>query len=155
MLSASFVYSGYSDYCKGYIETNCKEYSEYLLFVYYDRDTSPASIIDQLVEDWWSSPASETLPEDITQDDVRAALLDMLSDAGRADYASGAIAECSYNWGDCNPLEDCPCGNYTPDGEDEEECPECGHVFDNDNCDDYESPIFVAILRYEKPEQSE
>ena len=155
MLSASYEYAGYSDYWGGHGEEDCEEYSEHLLYASYGRDTSLRDIINELIDDSWTGCAAESLHEGITQDDVRAALLDMLSDAGRAAYASGAIAECSYNWGDCNPLEDCPCGNYTPDGEDEEECPECGHVFDNDNCDDYESPIFVAILRYEKPEQSE
>jgi hypothetical protein len=150
MLSASYLYAGYSDYFGGHGETDCEEYSEHLLYAFYGRDTSLHDIIDQLVEDSYNGPAGETLPEDVTQDDVRAALLDMLTDEGRADFLCGAVAECSAAWTAANPLEDCPCGNYTPDGEGDEECPECGNVFDNDNYDDFESPIFVVVLRYEK-----
>jgi hypothetical protein len=147
MLSATFVYAGYSDYFQGHSERDCEEYSEHLLYAFYGRNTSLRDIIDQLVEDSYSGPASESLPEDVFDSDVRAALLDMLTDEGRADYLSCAIAECSAAWMDANPLDECPCGDYTPDGEGEEECPECGHIFDNDEHDDYESPIFVVVLR--------
>jgi len=152
MLSASFVYSGYSDYWGGYGETDCEEYSEHLLYASYGRDTSLRDIVDQLVEDSWTGPASETLPEDVTEDDVRRALLDgMLNDQGRADYNNGAIAECSATWGDCNAFDECPeCGVSGCGGDDE--CANCGYVFEDEDYGDYESPIFVAVLRYEKPQ---
>ena len=118
MLSASFVYAGYSDYFGGYSETDCEEYSEHLLYAYYGRNTSLRDIVDQLVEDSWNGPAGESLPDDVTGVDVHKALFDtMLNSRGRAYYESGAIAECSAAWDD-----------------------------------DYESPIFVVVLRYEKPE---
>ena len=130
MLSASFVYADYSDYFSGYSETDCEEYSEHLLYAYYGRNTSLRDIVDQLVEDSWNGPASESLPEDVTEDDVRRALLDtMLNSRGRADYESGAIAECSAEW--------------------------MADTDDDDCMDDYESPIFVVVLKYEKPEQPE
>ncbi len=125
MLSASIVYVGNSDYWYGYTETNCEEYSEHLLYAFYGRDTSLRDIVDGLVEDSWTGSTSESLPEDVTQDDVRRALLDdMLNDQGRANYENGAIANCSADWTEDTDIED----------------------------DDYESPIFVAVLRYEKSE---
>ncbi len=140
-LTASFVYAGYSDYWGGHGDTICEDYSEHLLYAFYGRDTSLKDIIEQLVEDSWTGPASETLSEEVTEDDVRKALLDMLTKEGRANYGSGAVAECSAAWTDENTLEECPeCGHVS----DSEECPECGHVFDDDY--DYESPIFVAVL---------
>ncbi len=147
MLTASFVYSGYSDYWGGYVETDCDEYSEHLLYACYGRGTSLRDIIDQLVEDSWSGPAIDTLPDDVTEDDVRAALLDtMLNYIGRADYESNAIAECAAEWTTDNNLEHCP--ECDDDGAGDE-CPECGLCY---NGDDYESPIFVVVLRYEKPD---
>jgi len=130
MLSASYLYAGYSDYFGGHGETDNDEYSEHLLYAFYGKDTSLRDIIDELVEDSWNGPAGESLPEDVTQDDVRKALLEsMLNSRGRADYESGAIAECSAAW--------------------------MADTDDDDDEDDYESPIFVVVLRYEKPEQPE
>ncbi len=114
MLKASFLFSGYSDYFGGH---GCDDDSEHLLHAYYGRDTSLRDIIDYLVEDSWNGPASETLPEDVTDDDVRVALLAMLSDQGRMAYDSGALAECSVDW---------------MEGADDEE--------------DSESPVFIVLL---------
>jgi len=130
MLSARYEYSGYSVYWGGHRETDNDEYSEHLLYAYYGKDTTLASIIDQLVEDSYSGPGCEMLPEDVTEDDVRAALLEMLSDEGRADYASGAIAECSSYWMEANDIE-----SGSEDDEDDDYC---------------ESPIFIVVLTYEK-----
>jgi hypothetical protein len=122
MLSASFLYAGYSDYFSGHGCANDAEHSEYLLYAFYGKDTTLHDIIDQLVEDSWSGPASDELPEEVTTNDVRSALLDMLSSVGLADYASGALAECAHNL-----ASDC-----------------------DDDEDDCESPIFIVKLDYEK-----
>ncbi len=151
MLTASYLYAGYSDYFQGFGEKDCEEYSEHLLYAYYGRNTTLRDIIYQLVEDSYVGPASETLPNGVTSDDVRAALLGtMLNDDGRADYLSNAIAECSAAWMDSNDTEECPdCGDPLPDDE-SGECDNCGHVFNYD--EDCESPIFIVVLRYEKSE---
>lgn len=144
MLIASFLYSGYSDYFSGYDCIDNDEYSEYLLYAYYGRSTTLRDIIDQLIDDSWMGPTSEELPEEIITNDVRVALLAMLSDEGRADYESGAIAECSA---DMNRVTECPkCDVKLPD-RDWDKCPNCGEWFDQG-----ESSIFIVLLHYEKEE---
>lgn len=141
MLSASFLYSGCPDYFSGHA---CKE-SEYLLYAYYGRYTTLRDIIEELVDDSWNGPASEDLPEEVTNSDVCKALLDMLSDLGRANYWSGAIAECAANM---DRLTECPDCEVELDGDTEYDCcPECGEWFDQD-----ESPTFIVLLTYEEPE---
>ncbi len=115
----------------GYGEHHCEKYTEHLLYTYYGRDTSLREIINQLVDDAFNDPWCECLPDDISQDDVRAALLNtMLNDAGRADYHNGSIAECSAKWMEANDEYDI---EYGTDGN-----------------DDSESPIFVVLLTYHK-----
>jgi len=143
MLTASYLYAGYADYFQGYGCVNNDEHVECLLYAYYGRHTTLHDIIDQLVEDSWSGSADE-LPEEITNDDVRSALLAMLNDQGRADYESGALAECSSN---VDPLTECPDCNAEFDDADYDQCPECNAWFDQD-----ESPVFIIVLDYEKGE---
>ena len=126
MLTASFLYSGYSDYFQGH---GCKD-SEYLLYAYYGRNTSLRDSIEQLVDDSWSGPAGEELPEDVTMDDVREALGEMLSEQGREDYVSGALAECSKDFADANRLTECPeCNSGDLDID---KCLDCGYEFKDD-----------------------
>ena len=51
-------------------------------------------IVDQLVADTCDSgDGFDDWPEEITSNDIRDAILKMFTDAGRADYASGALFE--------------------------------------------------------------
>ncbi len=141
MLTASFLFSGYSDCFRGYGCADEEGRTEHLLYAYYGSETTLHDIIDQLVEDSWNGYAGETMSEDITQDDVRAALLGILNDRGRADYESGALAECSVN--------------LDFDGE----CPDCGDDITGSECDNCghchnlgESPIFIVVLDCEDDE---
>jgi hypothetical protein len=134
MLTASFLYAGYSDYFSGHGCADDAEHSEHLLYAFYGKDTTLHDIINQLVEDSWSGPASETLPEEVTTNDVRSALLDMLSSVGLADYVSCALAECAADL-----VSACDDDDDDDDNEDDE--------------DDCESPIFIVKLDYEKPEE--
>lgn len=143
MLNASYLYAGYSDYFSGYGCADDADHSEHLLYAHYGRGSTLRSIIDQLVEDSWNGPGGETLPDDITQDVVRAALLDMLSSNGRADYDSGAIAECSAA---IEAFDECPNCDESLNDDDYEDCPHCGA-----SLDDYsESPVFIVYLEYVK-----
>jgi hypothetical protein len=144
MLIASYLYAGFSDYFSGHGCADDDEHVESLLYAYYGCGTKLRDIIDQLVEDSWNGSASEELPEEVTDHDVRKALLGMLSDSGRADYASGAIAECAA---DMERLTNCPDCNTELGVDDYVDCPECGHCLN-----DYESPVFIVLLTYEKPE---
>ncbi len=144
MLTANYLYAGYSDYFSGH---GCDD-NEYLLYAYYGRDTSLRDIIEELVEDSWSGPAGEELPNEVTTDDVREALGEMLSNQGREDYVSGALAECSRDFADANRLTECPeC--YSDDlGIDK--CFDCDYAFEDDDYEDYcESPVFIVLLEYE------
>lgn len=122
---ASFEYVGYSDYWGG----NGRRWDRNAgcAFAFYGKETTLKDIVDQWVEDtWMGGDGFEDWPEEIGDDDIRAAILDMLSDAGRADYDSGALCEWAAD------LEDCDCG--------EEDC----------DCDEYcESPIAVVLLEYD------
>ncbi len=113
MLTVSHVYAGYSDHFQRYKD------SEHLLYAYYCKDTSLQDIIDQLTDDCFMGPVGEMLPEKVTRDDVREALLSMLTDMARENYTYGMIVEYS--------------ANSMSDGDDV----------------GYESPIFVVDLRWE------
>lgn len=105
-VSAQYLYAGYGDYFGGHGCADDADHSEHLLYAHYNGETTLRDIIDQLVEDSYNGPASETLPDDLSDDAVRTALLDMFSDSGRADYESGALAECSFDFAANNDLDD-------------------------------------------------
>lgn len=88
-VTASYLYSGMSDYFDGH---GCDD-NQALLYAYYGRDTTLHNIVDEWVHDSWLGAAGEVIPVEVTSDDVRAALLDMLSDVGRADYENGTLSE--------------------------------------------------------------
>ena len=143
-LSARYEYAGFSDYWCGHACADDDDHKEFLLSTFYGRKTSLADIIDGLVEDSWTGPTGEDLPEDVTDSDVRAALMEMLNDKGRADCADGAIAECSADYGAESECNDCEAS--MADVADDDPCPVC------DNWNDCgESPVFIVVLDYEYP----
>lgn len=91
-LMARFLFSGSIGFFDGHTCASDEDHSEYLLYANFDGESSLRDIVDQLVDD------DETLPEDITDSDVRAALLDMLTVDGRADYESGELAVCAVDF---------------------------------------------------------
>jgi hypothetical protein len=144
-LTASYVYSGYGDYFSGYSCAEDDDRKEFLLYAFYGRNTSLADIVDELVSDSWTGSASEELPEDVTDSDVRDAIMtDMLNDRGRADVADGTVAQCSEEYG---ADAECACGASLTDVDDGDPCPACDCWNDFD-----ESPIFVVVLEYTLPE---
>lgn len=124
-VSAQYLYAGYADYFGGHGCADDAGHSEHLLYAYYGGETTLRDIIDQLVEDSYNGSASDTLPDDLSDDAVRTDLLDMLSDEGRADYESGALAECSAEFA----------ANTDLDGD-----------------EDYDdSPVYIVLLDCAKP----
>jgi hypothetical protein len=146
-LTASYEYSGFSDYWGGHGEADNEEHKEFLLYAFYGRNTSLADIVDELVSDAWNGSASyalSELSEELSDDDIREAIMsDMLNERCRADVASGAVAECSEAWG---ADAECSCGASLSDVADGDECPGCGEYDDHG-----ESPIFVVVLDYRYP----
>ena len=121
MLEASYIYDGFSDYWSGCGDRY--DNNKGCLFAFYGSKTTLRDLIDEWVDDYFNGGDCDTMPKHITSEMVRAALLDMLTDSGRADYDSGAIAECAFG------LED-----------------------RDDADDDWESPIAVVLLEYSEDE---
>jgi hypothetical protein len=165
-VSVSYLFSGMSDYFGGH---GC-EANQALLYSFYGKGTTLADIVDELVEDSWNGAAGEDIPEELTDSDVREALMrDMLNDVGRADVASGAIAECALDYSSANDLDECRechalCGESHEDdcgmvadwrevGEwDEDEAPQVEDADCIEDDDDFccgESPVFIVLLEWE------
>ena len=153
IVTASYLYSGLPDYFGGH---GCTQGREALLYARYGRDTTLKDLIDEAVDDFYNGPAGEEFHEEITDGDVRAALLEMLNARGRADYASGAVCEFAESYADANgPLTcaDCDvvvgcqhaegCEFYDSDGGDD------NTVLEED-CEDYDgccdSPVVIFLL---------
>ena len=152
-VTANYLYSGMGDYFGGF---GCDD-NQALLWAFYGRETTLRDIIDQWVEDTWNGAAAEDIPEDVTQDDVRAALLDMLTASGRADYDSDAISGVAADYAACaDPLccMECeaPVGEvHCDDCAYRSDCPGCDEVAEED-CEDVceESPVTVVVIEWEE-----
>lgn len=119
-VTAEYLYNGFGDYWHGYAT---EEGREALLFTYYGPETTLKEVIEGLVEDSWMGADSERIPEGITEDDVRTALLDMLTPEGRIDYDKDELFEFAKDLYDSDdPTDD----NYQ-----------------------LESPIVIAVLSWE------
>jgi len=104
MLTATYLYAGMGDYWGG--DSDRWDDNAGCLFSSYGRTTTLRDIIDGWVEDFWQGGDCESMPLDISEDDVREALLKMLTPAGRADYANNSIAECAADFAACNDEEE-------------------------------------------------
>lgn len=103
-LSADVIYSGFPDYWGG--DGDRWDDNKGCLFAYYGRDTTLRDLIDSFVDDFNSGGDCDSMPDEITDHDVRIALLEMLSDQGRQDYANGALAVCAEEYAEANPDEE-------------------------------------------------
>jgi len=155
MLTASFLHSGMSDLFSGY---GCND-NQTLLYAFYGPRTTLREIVDILVSETWCGPASQVVPKELDDDEVRAAILDCLTEQGWADYASGAISDFAEEYAHANCLDECRmCGASLGDphesdcaflaewGQDEgtvevEDCKE------DDDC--MESPVVIFLLEWE------
>lgn len=160
---ASYLYSGISDYFSGY---GCNN-NEALLYSFYGRGTTLRDILDELARDAWDGCDAERIPDGITDEQIREALIGMLTEQGRADYESGAVAECAAEYADANGLGRCEhCGEKigTPHAYDCAvlvQLAEDGEIDDNyevdvrveeEDCADEdcgESPVIVVVLEWE------
>jgi hypothetical protein len=135
-VSVEFLFSGMGDYFGGF---GCDRESQALLYACYDHRTTLRDLVDSWVDDSWSGPAGEDLPEDVTESDVRSAIMDMLSPQGLKDYDSGALAECAVTYAEVNDL---------PMGDDD------GAFEDDDDYDDYcELPVAILLITWEDEDE--
>ena len=103
MLNATFLFSGFIDYWGG--DGARWEPNKGCLFAHYSTDTTVKDIIDELVDDFNWGGDCDSFPNDVTEDDVRQALIGMLSGQGQADYESGALSEFAKYYAEDNDLE--------------------------------------------------
>ena len=151
-VTANYLYSGLGDYFGGY---GCKD-NEALLYAFYGRTTTVRDIVDQWVEEVWNGAASEDVPEEVTQDDVRAAILDMHTESGRADYDSGAVSEFAESYADANGPLCCRECEALVNEEHEEGCDlrdDCDPIVIEEDTEEYdcchESPICVCVIEWD------
>ena len=97
------------------------------LFAHYGAGTTLRDCVDQWVDDFWNGGDCDSLPNNVDSSDVRDAILASLTEQGRADYDSGAVAECAAEYAEINGID-----------EDDE---------DDDCC---ESPIWVILVEVEE-----
>jgi len=146
-LTAELLYRGMSDYWGG--NSDRWEDDNGCLFAFYAGKTTWGDLVEEWVSDYWGGGDCDSLPSDVSGDDVRAALLEELASYG---YDLSALCDGAENYDDANALTECPdCGDELPDPDDSDECTNCGHVFDDDDDCMGESPIWVVLLRYTPP----
>lgn len=102
-IKATFIYSGMADYWQG----NGDRWNDNAgcLFASYGPDTTLRDMIDDWVDDFMGGGDCDTLPDNVMDSDIRAALLAMLSDQGRIVYESGALSEQAIEFAHANDLE--------------------------------------------------
>lgn len=140
-VSVTHEYVGLADYWGG----NGKRWSDNVgcLFAFYDADTTLRDCVDQWVDDFMAGGDCDSFHEDVTSEYIRAAILDSLTEQGRADYKSGKLSECAV---------ECV-------------CPYCGNNCNGEyGCDGYlgdidgllesdESPVWIILIECEVCEE--
>jgi hypothetical protein len=160
LLTASYKYSGLPDYWGG----NSRRWDDDAgcVFAYYGRNTTLRDIIDGAVDDFCMGGDCDSFDEEVTDSDVRAALLACLSDVGRADYESGAVSEFAESYADANGPPECRCCTGLLGYHHEDDCPVLGdlrdenddpdgdYVVEEEDCEDEDdcsdSPFVVFLL---------
>lgn len=151
IINVTHEYSGLSDYWGG----NGRRWDNDAgcLFAFYGAGTTLQDCVDQWVEDFNAGGDCDSFPDDVTSEDIRAAILDSMTQQGRADYESGAIAECAAEYAAANDFSKCQeCGESVGDEHGTEHCGTEGKVlaedcYDEDDC--YDSPIWVVLIEIE------
>lgn len=128
-LSASLIFTGYSDYWSG---ASNRGRGGGCAFAFYSHDTTLKDIVDQWVDEAWNNEYDfEDCPESVTQDDIRDCIVESLTESGRADYDSGALCE------------------WAADLDYQRDCANCGErigELHNEECDYYEEDEGHEVL---------
>lgn len=163
-ISVSHEFVGFSDYWSG----NGRRWDNNAgcAFAFYGRDTTLRDCVDQWVDDWCMGGDFEHNGdgpdpwEDVSSDDIRTAILDSLTEKGRADYDSGALAECAADYArDADPPVCRSCESSLGD----KHYPGCAYaeepyygetIVEDDDCDEcddcFESPVWIILIEIEQ-----
>jgi hypothetical protein len=112
-ISVTSEYVGMPDYWSG----NGRRWDDNAgcLFAFYNDETTLRCIIDQWVDDFWGGGDCDSFPEEVTSDDIRAAIMDSLTDEGRADYQADALcgpaSDYEVEWEACESVDDVEIGD--------------------------------------------
>lgn len=93
-VSATFVFSGMPCYWQG--EPGLDSTSKTVLFAPFDNETTLAQLLDSWVEDAMGQDR-ESFAEDASEEDIRDALVAMLSPEGRESLGSNEPCELAQN----------------------------------------------------------
>lgn len=103
-VEALFLYSGYSSYWCG--DSERWEDNKGCLFTFYDHTTTLPELIEGWMEDFLMGGDCDSFPEEIETDQIKQALIDMLSPLGKVEYKQGdnaPICEMAEEFLDNNP----------------------------------------------------
>ena len=154
LVTAEFLYAGLPDFWGG--NSDRWDDDKGCLFAYYGKGTTVRDIIDGMVHDFLGGGDCDSLPDEVTDEMVRAALLASLTDIGRADYHSGAVSDYATNYADVDRLDRC---RYCGEKEGEQHGVGCdvamydpvtySAVVEDDDCpeDEGAAPMVVFLIR--------
>ena len=156
-LTVTHEYVGNGDYWSG----NGRRWDDDAgcLFAFYGAGTTLKDCVEEWVNDFNAGGDCDSLPDDITSDDVHAAILESLTEEGRADYESDAIANCAVDLAESMGInccaECCECIGDRHAGDCGKRDVEAEYVIDED-CPDEEdfegysdSPMWVILVECE------
>ena len=149
-IKVSHEYSGMPDYWGG----NGRRWDDDAgcLFAYYGRNTSLRDCVDQWVDEFFNGGDCDSLPHNITENDLRDAILEAFTEQGRADYHSGAIAECSADFAAINGPPCCfDCEQELGEAH-LDDCSFCDGEVVEEDCENefYDSPFWVILVEVEE-----
>jgi len=146
MIHATYLFSGFIDFWGG--DGARWDDNKGCLFSHYGVGTTLREIVDGWAEDFCNGGDCDSFPEEITDSDIRIALLDILSPTDLEDYHSNAVAECAIKYAADNGLDTCKdCGQKI--GEFHESlCTEGAGFVEDCDCeeDDSESPVCIVLI---------
>jgi hypothetical protein len=102
-LHASFEYAGLPDYWGG----NGRRWDDDagMLFAYYGGFTTLHDIVEQWIDDFgFNGEFDSPVWDDVSDEEIRAAVMAGLTEQGLADYHSHALSEWSADYADANDM---------------------------------------------------
>ena len=161
-ITAEWIYTGLPDYWSG--DGERWDDANGCLFAFYGNGSTLRDIVDNAI---CAGGDCDTLHEDVTEDDIRSAILDgCFNDAGRAAYANGVVPDFVLDWdAENNPAVCRDCGaelgydheegcEILAEIRDLNEDPDGDYAVEDDDCDDgddcdfcVDSPFCVFLIK--------
>ena len=146
IIRASYLFDGFIDYWRG--EGGRWDDNKGCLFAYYGPRTTIREIVDSWVEEFYTGGDCDSFPESVTGNNIRDAIIEMLSPDGRVDYFAGTVWDGATEFAELNDLDQCSeCRGKV--GHDHENCSRSGEIEWTDCSDDLdndESPVCIVLI---------